>query len=153
MTTQEQKSLVEQISSAMMPTVSRIDRIAMGWLGRHLGALGISIAEFRIVGALLGESEGLPQNVLAARLKVEAATLSVALTKLEAKGLVKRFPDPRDSRVRRVRPARQIPHLGEVQGLLEQLEAAALAGLPRQDVDTAQRVLKAVEQNLTRIAE
>jgi DNA-binding MarR family transcriptional regulator len=153
MTTLIEDALLEQVGQSMMPIVARVDRIAADWLSRQLADLGVSMAEFRLIGALLGESEGIPQNVLAKRLGIEAATLSVALAKLETKGVVTRYQDPADTRIRRVCCSRRGSRFGEIKVLLELLERSALAGLDPADVDIAKQVLHKVENNLTSLAE
>jgi DNA-binding MarR family transcriptional regulator len=153
MTTLFEEALLEQVRESMMPILRRADRAASDWLADRLAELGVSMAEFRLVGALLGESEGIPQNVLAKRLGIEAATLSVVLAKLEAKGVVIRTPDPVDTRIRRVTTSRRGSRFGEIKVLLEMLERFALAGLDPADVDTAKRVLLTVEKNLAALAE
>ena len=152
MSTVIEQALLEQVRDSVMPLVSRVDRVASDWLSRRLAELGVSMADFRIIGALLGESEGMPQNVLAKRLRIEPATLSAALAKLEAKGVVTRQQDLEDTRIRRVMCSRRGSRFGEIKVLLELLERSALTGLEPEAVEAARRVLAKMERNLLTLA-
>jgi len=141
-------ALIEQVRESVMPMVARVDRVASEWLARQLAELGVSMSDFRLIGALLGEKEGVPQNVLAKRLRIEPATLSVALGKLEAKGVVTRYQDQQDTRIRRVMCSKRGSRFGEIKVLLETLERAALEGLAAERVNVAREVLTRMENNL-----
>lgn len=91
------------LSKMVLPAVAALDRLADRWLQQRLRAHDISLADFRIVGILLGEHAGLRQRELAARLGIRPATISAALPCLERKGLIERFGDPNDARVTFVR--------------------------------------------------
>jgi DNA-binding MarR family transcriptional regulator len=152
MSTVIEEALIEQVRDSVMPLVARVDRVANDWLGRQLSELGVSISDFRLIGALLGEKEGLPQNILAKRLRIEPATLSVALAKLEAKGVVVRYPDAQDSRIRRVMCSKRGARFGEIKVLLERLERSALEGLDTTAIVAARDVLAKMEKNLLTLA-
>jgi DNA-binding MarR family transcriptional regulator len=86
--------------------------------------------------------------VLAARLGLEPATISVAIGKLETAGHVERTTDPDDARARRVKLKKKGAGLGHVLRILEELESTALAGISDKDLATARRVLNRISENL-----
>ena len=90
-----------ELATALMPAIARADRLGFAWLEAKLRPKGITVADFRIVGSLLGEQEGLSQRELAARLGVRPPTVSVALDKLEQAGIVERLPSASDARAHR----------------------------------------------------
>lgn len=63
--------------------------------------LSLTQAKWRVL-ATLGRDPGLTQSELAERLDIEKAPLGLALVWLEQAGWIRRAPDPRDRRVRRV---------------------------------------------------
>lgn len=91
-------------------------------LEHALAPLGISAAGFRLVGELMRAPEGLRQRELSRRLGVRAPTVSVAVSRLEADGIVRRVEDPADPRAWRVLLAPGAP-LGPGVAVLEGLEA------------------------------
>ena len=136
------------MADLLVSRVSRAQRLGQRWLEPRLAALGITFAEMRITGLLLGEDEGVTQKDLADRLGVRPATLSTALSTLEAKGVVERVADPADARIKRVRVAKRPSELGRVRAILDALEARAVDGIGARDLKTAQRVLRRVAENL-----
>jgi DNA-binding MarR family transcriptional regulator len=141
--------VVEQIAQSAMPLVARIDRLATEWLAKRLAVHGISMSEFRIVGMLLGEGKGLTQTELAKRLRIENSSLSVAITKMEAKGVVVRDPDPVDSRVKRIRCS-DISQFDEIFLLLATLDQIAMAGLIQAERETLSSALQKIGRNLSK---
>lgn len=77
----------------------------------------------RIVGALLGDSAGISQRELAARLGVRPATISAALPSLECIGLIERQHDPNDARANIVRLRHVENALDPVIAIMDELEA------------------------------
>ncbi|PZO78082.1 MAG: MarR family transcriptional regulator [Mesorhizobium amorphae] len=70
-------------------------------LRADLAAVGLSIPKMRSL-AVLSVADGLTIGRLAVLAVVEQSTLSRALDGLEAEGLVRRVPDPEDSRATRI---------------------------------------------------
>lgn len=70
-------------------------------LRTELAALGLSTAKMRAL-ATLSVIDGLQSRQLAVYAVTEQSTLSRALDALEAEGLVRREPDPNDSRASRI---------------------------------------------------
>ncbi len=96
-------------------------------LALELAEFGMSVPAFRLLGELMGEPEGLRQAELARRLGVRPPTVSVAVAKLEAQGLVDRVVDPSDTRARLVRLSEGAP-LGPGVAVLQRLEGVLLGG-------------------------
>lgn len=71
--------------------------------------LGLTVAEFRLVGEVMRVPGGLRQGDLAQRLGVRAPTVSAAVTRLERNGVLSRRPDPDDPRARIVVLAEDAP--------------------------------------------
>jgi len=71
-------------------------------LAQGLTELGLTLAEFRLIGEVLTTPEGLRQSQLAERLGVRPPTVSAAVKRMEASGLLRREVDPDDPRARRV---------------------------------------------------
>ncbi|MEL7449747.1 MAG: MarR family transcriptional regulator [Pseudomonadota bacterium] len=70
-------------------------------LNQLLGELDLSLAQHEIL-VTIQRSESLTQGELSERLHVIKSNASALLNKLEARDLVRRDPDPQDSRVRRL---------------------------------------------------
>lgn len=86
----------EVINSLLTETFNSILHIEEGSLNNRLME-GLSIAELHTIAAV-GLYEQNPMNVIAGRLGVTLATLTVALTKLEKKGFVERVRSEVDRR-------------------------------------------------------
>jgi DNA-binding MarR family transcriptional regulator len=71
-------------------------------LAAQLSTMDLSVAAFRLVGEVSRAPEGLRQGQLAKRLGVRPPTVSAAVARLEASGILRRVPDPDDPRARRV---------------------------------------------------
>jgi DNA-binding GntR family transcriptional regulator len=78
-------------------------------LAEELKPIGLSVAGFRLVGEVMRSEGGLRQAELAQRLGVRAPTVSAAVSRLEAKGVVVRTRDPDDPRAWRIRIAEAAP--------------------------------------------
>ena len=117
-------------------------------LQAEISPLGLTVPGFRLVGELMGAPEGLRQGVLAARLGVRPPTVSAAVARLEAQGLVARTRDPNDPRARRVH---LVPgtSLSEGVDVLLRLEAALTSGLSEPDRARLLATLDDLTQRLT----
>lgn len=96
-------------------------------LAHDLAALGLTVAEFRLVGEVM-RSDGLRQSELAALLGVTAPTVSAAVQRLEKAGVLTREKDASDPRARVVRIAAGAP-LETGLDVLDGLEVRAVASL------------------------
>ncbi len=147
------QDFLRSLQSKLIPLLARADRLASQWLEGELLKHGITLADFRLVGALLGETDGLTQRQLATRLSVEPATLSTAVAKLERAGVVERRPHPDDARAKCVRLASDLPQLAAVQTAVEQLERRALVGIAPQERALARQILLHIIANLSSSAD
>lgn len=142
------RSSVKSLGGQLMALIARADRLAFRDLAAALAPLGVTLADFRVVGALMGEAEGLGQKELASRLGIEPATLSVALAKLERAGHVERTVAEHDSRARVVRLAAGAAAFPDVLAQVADLERRAAAGISDKDLAVTRRVLQRVIENL-----
>lgn len=140
--------VLRALEHSLLPLLAHCERLSSTRLEAQLAGHGISLAQFRVIGMLLGQGRGLSQRELADRLRVEPATISVALAKLEAAGLVERLPDPSDARAKRVRCAAVIPQLGAVLGVVKDLERIATRGVSDTELSVTRRVLATIIDNL-----
>jgi len=99
---------------------------------RESAARGLSATQSRALGLLAGYGPTRP-GLLAKQLGVSAPTLSDALAALEAKGLLRREPDPSDSRaVQAAATEAGVELAASLQGWPSYL-ASALEALPAED--------------------
>lgn len=117
-------------------------------LTQELAAIGLTVAEFRLVGEVMRSEDGLRQSELAARLGVTAATISAAVTRLERAGVLVRQADPAEPRARIVRLAHSAP-LEPGLLVLDALEARALASLSPTQRSELPQLLDRLIRNLT----
>lgn len=82
----------------LLVTAAKRHRTAVA---RVLASVGLHVGQDLLLRELAGE-DGLSQRELADRLRVEQATVGMALRRLEAGGFVARRPAPEDGRVRLV---------------------------------------------------
>jgi DNA-binding MarR family transcriptional regulator len=101
-------------------------------LDAALAGLGLTSAGFRLVGELMGAPNGLSQRELAQRLGVKAPTVSVAITRLEAAGVVVRVENRADPRAWSIQLAANAP-LGPGVEVLETLERDLVGSLSAKD--------------------
>jgi DNA-binding MarR family transcriptional regulator len=145
----DQAPNVAALSGLLMPLIARADRLGFQRLEARLAPLGVSLADFRTVGALLGEADGLTQRELALRLGIDPASLSAAVSKLSQKGIVERVPHPSDARAVQVRLVKGLAILPKILEIVQELDREALAGVSADDLHAAARVLQRIVANLS----
>ncbi len=109
----------------------------------------LTMTQWRVI-AQLSISDGLSQSALAGLCDTDPMTISGVVERLEAKQLVRREPDPDDSRAKIVLmtdKSRAI--VGEMKMLAEEVTATAFEGIDPADRDTAMRVLNQMSANLS----
>jgi DNA-binding MarR family transcriptional regulator len=88
--------------AAGMATVTSIMRLQQVFLARadtQLRPLGLTFARYEVMMLLSFSSQGaLPLGKISERLQINAASVTSAVDRLEAQGLVTRRPNPRDGR-------------------------------------------------------
>jgi DNA-binding MarR family transcriptional regulator len=133
-----------------MPLLTKASRLGFAVLAPSLERAGISLADFRLVGVLLGETAGLSQRELAARLEVRPPTISAAVDKLVAAGLLERLASPTDARAVSVRltPDAHGRGLGAALEHVQALEVRALRGFSAAEKKVLTALLERVVDNL-----
>ena len=97
-------------------------------------------------------NDDITQKDLAEKLSVRPATLSVAISKLENRGIVQRVPSNRDKRVNylRLKPEND-NNFSAVQKLLNNLEKEACSGISASEIKTTKKVLGLIADNLIKL--
>lgn len=116
-------------------------------LAAELATMGLSVASFRLIGEVMREPQGVRQGELARRLGVRPPTVSTAVAKLEADGIVSRVPDPSDPRARLVLLAENAPLLPGID-LFQRLESLLVAGLNADEQSQLRAGLSQLTANL-----
>lgn len=121
---------------AAITSLMRAQQIALARVEAVLKPHGISFARYEVLMLLLFSSTGaLPMRVIGSRLQVHPTSVTNAVDRLEAAGLVERTPHPSDRRTTLV----EISDSGRrlAQSATEDLNAAVFTqpGLPRTDID------------------
>lgn len=132
-------NLITNTHQSILSRLSKANRLFAQAIESELGPLGITYQEMRIVGLLMGETN-ITQKDLAQKLSVRAATLSVAISKLETLGLVKRISSNTDKRVNYLHLIPD-PKITQVETLLTRLETEIMQGISSDDIHTTSRVL------------
>ena len=117
----------------------------------ELADAGGSLGTWVVLSAISSEVGFINQSVLASRVKLEGATITHHVDRLEKAGLVRRVADPTDRRVRRVEltPAGNELHR-KLQKAAKEFESRAFAGLSTKACAELGRLLERVSSNLSR---
>ncbi len=114
-----------------------------------LEAAGGTLATWVVLGALGEEGGAISQSVLASKVRLEGATITHHVDRLEALGLVVRRPDPHDRRVRRLELTEAGAALrARLVAAATAFEARALAGLSADERATLRALLARIGANL-----
>lgn len=138
--------ILTKTHQSLLSHFGKIHRVLAKTLESRLSPIGMTYQEMRIAGLLMGE-HNMTQKALAEKLSVRAATLSVAISKLEVQGLVNRVQSKTDKRVNylQVVPNKKI---SKVDDILNALEADITRGIPKQDLQVTAQVLTKIIDNL-----
>ena len=136
-------------SELLISKTAQFTRLASRLIEKGLQPIGLTFQEMRIAGLLMGE-EQLTQKQLAEKLSVRAATLSVAISKLEKQGMVKRTPSTEDKRVNFLSVTKNI-EVSEVDELLQTLEASVCHGVQKSDLAITKKVIKQLIENTEKL--
>jgi DNA-binding MarR family transcriptional regulator len=118
------------------------DRLAVG--------LGVTRAQWKVLFKLT-RRPGLRQVELADILELEPITLCRIVDRLEEAGLVERTRDPEDRRAWRLHVTEKArPLVEKLQAVGAELVAQAFAGIDRQDIEIARKVLAQARENAGR---
>jgi MarR family transcriptional regulator for hemolysin len=117
-------------------------------LNEELAPHGITLRQCQVLGWLALEKE-LTLSQLAERLRIEPPTLVRILDRMERDGWVERHAEGRDRRKKLIRPTRRVqPVWEQMLACIRRVRSRATAGLASEDVQTARRVLVAIQNNL-----
>jgi MarR family transcriptional regulator for hemolysin len=110
---------------------------------------GGSLATWIVLSAVNNEVGFINQSVLASRVRLEGATITHHVDRLEQQGLVRRRPDPGDRRVRHVEltPAGEKLH-AELMEAAKAFESRALAGVSQAARAQLRDALEQIRSNL-----
>lgn len=116
------------------------------------GTFGLTAGEARTL-TYANLHPGLRQSALAEKMNVEPMTLVGFLDRLEAQGLLRRLPDPRDRRAKIVElTAAATPFLARIQEVAALVRGEALDGLDDADRELLATMLLQIRGNLVRDA-
>ena len=132
--------------------VTALRRVTQRWRTRwdaELRDSGQTLARARALMILSQEGGSAMQRDLAAHLSVEHPTLVRLLDSLEAQVLIRREPVPGNARANRIAlsPA-AAPMVEAAERVSEGLRQRVLGDIPREDLETALRVLRSVTTKL-----
>lgn len=133
-------------TESLVSLISRLNRLFNHSIEASIATLDLSIQEFRITGLLLGEA-GISQKQLAQKLSVKPSTLSVALDRLEAKGVIHRVAHESDQRIKLLQLNSEFDPT-PAQQLLEDFEQKITQGISKADLITTVNVLAKISQSL-----
>jgi len=139
-------SVITNSKDLLLSRLGQTSRIMAQVIEHRLAPTGISYQEMRITGLLMGE-DNITQKDLAEKLSVRAATLSVAVSKLEKQGLVKRVASKTDKRVNflQLLPSKKIP---QVDTLLTAIDEDMTHGISSKELEITSKVLTLMLHNL-----
>jgi DNA-binding MarR family transcriptional regulator len=139
-------TIIAKTHELLLSRLGKINRMMAKVIESRLTPIGITYQEMRIAGLLMGENT-MTQKVLAEKLSVRPATLSVAISKLEAQGLVNRIQSKTDKRVNflHIVPNKKISKVDEI---LAMLEADMTQGIAKNDLQVTAQVLAQIIDNL-----
>jgi len=101
----------------------------------------------------LAREDGLSHSELCSRLRLQPATVTKMITRMERRGLVTRRPDPSDQRISRVYLTEEGRRADEqARRALEQLREEMLTGLDDDEKDQLRVLLIRVRDNLLEVA-
>ncbi|MEH6345421.1 MAG: MarR family transcriptional regulator [Bermanella sp.] len=135
-----QADFLNAFNSLILPSISKVQRLFSIILESKIRPLNLTLAEFRIVGLLMGEEQGFSQKQLAQKLSISSPSLSVSIASLEKKQWLQRINDEHDMRVKRVRIHPGADFAG-IANLISLLEGQATKGISKKDLQITQKVL------------
>ncbi len=132
----------------VLPTISKVQRLMGAVLETEIKQHDLTMAEFRIVGLLMGEDKGLMQKTLAAKLDISAPSLSATIASLEAKKWIQRINDETDLRVKRIQIHAKAD-FSSIANVITSLEGQATKGISQKDLKTTHATLNKIILNIT----
>jgi DNA-binding MarR family transcriptional regulator len=142
-----QAGYLATFNKLLLPTISKVQRLLSVSLESAIKSHDLSLAEFRIVGLLMGEEQGYSQKQLAKKLAISSPSLSVSITRLEEKQWIHRINDKQDLRIKRICVDPQADFAGIAQ-LINSLEKQATEGVTQQELKICLKVLNKILLNI-----
>mgnify|MGYP002632994774 CR=1 FL=1 len=130
----------------LISRLGQLSRLMAQRLEQQLAPIGLTYQEMRIAGLLMGDDRS-TQNDLARKLSVRPATLSVAISKLEQQGIVKRIPSKTDRRANYLQLIAS-KKIATVDSLLLKVEADITLGIGKKDLAVVSKVLTTIIRNM-----
>lgn len=136
-------------SQLILPTISKVQRLTSSILESEMKSHDLTLAEFRIVGILMGEEAGYSQKQLAEKLGISAASLSVSITNLENKAWIQRISEEHDLRIKRIviSPKADFSSIAHV---ITSLESSVTKGISKADLKITLATLNKIILNATK---
>lgn len=128
--------------------VYELSRTMRHYLSRATRSLGFTQEQWRALWHL-SRNEGLTQTNLASLLEIQPISLTRALDRLAELDLIERRPSPNDRRATQVFLTEHArPVIAQLNEILDEFRAAAISGLPGDDLSQATDLLRRMRTNL-----
>ena len=139
------------MNETIMRAVNRLARKCQGRMGQVLLRHGLSVAEQPFFMELQSHG-GVTQEELTGVFCIDKAATARAVKSLEQKGLLTREKDPVDRRQNRLYPTQAAEKLfPAVKADLVRFNVLLTAGIAPEDLETAYRVVRKIEENLAAV--
>jgi DNA-binding MarR family transcriptional regulator len=132
---------------AAVTSVMRAQQLLLARVDRLLRPLGLTFARYEVLMLLMFSSSGaLPLNVVGNRLQVHPTSVTSAIDRLEARGLVRRSPHPTDRRAVLAELTETGRALAEQASGLLNAEVFADLGLPAEETEQLVAVVRTMRR-------
>lgn len=146
-----QNAYLDAFNQLVLPTISKVQRLISAVLEVEIKQHDLTLAEFRIVGLLMGEESGVSQKALAAKLDISAPSLSATIASLETKQWIIRVNDETDLRVKRIK-IHPKADFSSIANVITALEGQATKGISQKDLNTTHATLNKIISNTLQIS-
>jgi len=140
----------DELSSRIGVLIHDVSRLRRTVVDHALGPMGVTRSQWWVLANLSRHTgKSMMQTELARTMDVGKVTLGGLIDRLEARGLVKRQPDPSDRRAKRVlMTPKGVKLLADIQESAGGLNARIMAGIQRTDIARAEAVLIRMKEQL-----
>ncbi len=145
-----QADYLNAFNSLILPSISKVQRLFSIIMESKIKPHDITLAEFRIVGLLMGEEQGFSQKQLAKKLSISSPSLSVSISSLEKKQWLQRINDEHDLRIKRIRIHPDADFSG-IANLITLLESQVTKGISKKELQITQKVLSKMMTNINQL--
>ena len=138
----------------LLLTMFRANNLTLAWGDRLVSPLGLTSARWQILGAIAQADKPQPVAWLARDLGANRQNVQRIVNDLVSDGIVSFEPNPHHKRAQLVVLTRKGQQTYEVAlGLYNPLVAALANGMPSEDIETAHRVLSALQAKLEQLTD